>query len=130
MNSIIIIGRIGQDPKKIDAGTKTLAEFSVGVNRPFKNANGESETDWFNVKAWGQTADYVLDYLEKGRQVVVKGRMEARKYEKDGKTQTIWNLVADQVNGLDRPRDDAPKAQPSRRPATQKTDEYDPFGDE
>lgn len=132
MNSISITGRIGSDPEHKSTPTgKAVCKFSVAVNRPIKNANGESEADWFRVEAWGQTADYVANYLEKGRLVAVTGRMQCRKYQdKQGMNRESWELVAERVEGLDRPKDDAPKAQPSRRPATQKTDEYDPFGDE
>lgn len=132
MNNISITGRIGSDPEHKSTSTgKAVCKFSVAVNRPVKNANGESEADWFRVEAWGQTADYVANYLEKGRLVAVTGRMQCRKYQdKQGQNRESWELIAERVEGLDRPKDDAPKAQPSRRPAAQTADEWDPFGDE
>lgn len=97
MNQICIVGRLTADPTEKNFGERTVAEFCVAVNRIKKD-----ETDFFNVKAWGKTAEFCVKYLGKGRLVSVTGRMESRKFEKDGRNQTFWDIVADNVNGLDR----------------------------
>lgn len=99
MNRICVVGRLTMDPKTTTTSSGSLvAEFAVAVDRPMK----KDETDFFNVKAWGKTGEFCANYLGKGRLVSVSGRMESRKFEKDGRTTTYWDLVADQINGLDR----------------------------
>lgn len=105
MNRICIVGRLTDDPKSREVGNQQVAEFSVAVGRIKKD-----ETDFFSVKVWGKQSDFVMNYLSKGRLVSVSGRMESRKFEKDGRTTTYWDIVADQVNGLDR-KDDGEKQQ-------------------
>jgi len=104
MNQINIIGRIGKDPEsRTTTSGKQVASFSVAVNRKFKNQDGEYDSDWFNVTVWGAQSEYVMNYLGKGRLVAVSGRMESRKHE----DKTYWDLVADNVQSLDRPREDS-----------------------
>jgi len=110
VNSICIVGRLTEDPQRKDINGKVVVEFSVAVNR-FK----KDEADFFRVKAWGQTAEFVSSYLSKGRLVSVHGRMESRKAERDGRSTTYWDLVADSVNGLDKkPDGDTMTASPQR----------------
>ncbi len=104
MNKICIVGRLTADPNVRQVGERNVAEFSVAVNR-FK----KDEADFFTVKAWGKTADFCANYLSKGRMVSVDGRMESRKYEKDGRMVTVWDIVADNVNGLDKPSETGSK---------------------
>lgn len=137
MNRIVIIGRLTRDPELRTTSTgKSYAMFSVAVNKRIKPQNeGEPTADFFNVKVWGQTADYVGNYLTKGRLVSVDGRMESRKYtDQQGIQREAWEINADSVSGLDRPRDDAsqsgsnsPKA---AQPTAQSGEEWDPFSDE
>jgi single-strand DNA-binding protein len=100
MNRICIVGRLTADPKSNTVGSgAVVVDFAVAVDRPSKN----SETDFFNVKAWGKTGEFCQSYLNKGRLVSVSGRMESRKHtNQEGKTVTYWDLVADQVSGLDK----------------------------
>lgn len=135
MNKIIIIGRLTRDPEaKTTTNGKTFAIFAVAVDKRFKPQDGSATADFFNVKAWSQTADYVTNYLGKGRLVAVEGRMESRKYtDKDGNQREAWEISADSVQGLDRPRDEgAPSGSGGGRsnaPAPTE-DEYDPFADQ
>jgi single-strand DNA-binding protein len=135
LNKIIIIGRLTRDPELRTTSTgKDVVEFSIAVNKRIKPQEG-ADADFFRVKAWGQTAKYVADYIGRGRLVAVDGRLESRKYtDKDGNNREIVEIVADNVNGLDRPREDNRKAnhdEDVREPVTgQLGDEYDPFGDE
>ncbi|RYG34781.1 single-stranded DNA-binding protein [bacterium] len=146
MNQIVIVGRLTRDPEaRTTQNGKTFATFAVAVNKRIKPTNpDERDADFFNVKVWNQTADYVTSYLGKGRLVSVSGRMESRKYvDKEGVNREIWEINADQVNGLDRPKDDGDSApsggnydRPAARPAAPRAataapaeDEYDPFAD-
>jgi single-strand DNA-binding protein len=105
---------------RVTTSGTNVTEFSLAVDNPLN----KEQTSFFRVKAWGKTAEFVANYLSKGRLVSVDGRLEQRTYEKDGQKREIVEVVAERVQGLDRPKDDAPKA------ATAITDEYDPFGDE
>lgn len=98
MNVICIVGRMTADPETKQVGDKELAEFTVAVNKYKKD-----EADFFSVKAWGKQAEFIRNYLGKGRMVSVNGRMESRKYEKDGRKVTVWEISADNVSGLDKP---------------------------
>lgn len=89
----IICGRICQDPETVAAGSTTVTRFSVAVNRPGK----AEKPDFYNVKAWGATGLFVESRLGKGAGVIIEGRMEFDKVEKDGQTRTYCNLNADRV---------------------------------
>lgn len=104
MNNISIVGRVGADPTlKYTKTGVAVATFSVAVTSDFKNANGERDTTWFECVAWKQTAEFVCNYLGKSRLVAVTGRMQRRQYDaQDGTKRTVWELVANTVNGLDK----------------------------
>jgi len=141
LNRIALVGRLTRDPELRTTSTgKNFVNFSIAVTKRIKPSDpNERDADFFNIKAWGQTADYVNNYLTKGRLVSVDGRMESRRYtDKDGNNREIWEVVADNVAGLDRPRDDAGSGGGSAsgsgggggRVAEPADDEYDPFADE
>ena len=127
MNNISIVGRLGADPVlKYTPSGVAVTELRVAVNRDFKNAQGEREADWFNVTAWRQTAEYCANFLAKGRLVAVTGRMQRRQYEKDGVRHTVWDLMANTVNGLDK----APEGSERQDAGSDEPLQDDPFADE
>lgn len=83
-NSVQLIGRLGQDPevKKLTSG-KSLATFSIATSDVYRNAQGEKveDTQWHNVVAWGRQAEIVGDYLKKGAEVALEGKLVHRSYE-------------------------------------------------
>lgn len=126
MNLIAITGRLVADPEARQVGGKTVANLRIAVDRRFKGKDGPS-ADFFRVEVWGQAADYCEKYLGKGRLVAATGRMECRQYtDAAGNKRESWELKADSVEGLDRPRDDAERPV-ADHPAS---DDYDPFQDE
>jgi len=131
LNRITLCGRLTRDPELRTTSTgKDVVEFSIAVNKRIKPAEG-ADADFFRVKAWGQTASYVGEYIGRGRLVSVDGRLESRKYtDKDGNNREIVEIVADNVNALDRPKEDAEPRQESRGKARPAPDAYDPFADE
>ncbi len=145
LNRIVLIGRLVRDPDPRTTNTgKSVVEFSIAVDKKFKSQDPSQPTaDFFRVKAWEKTADFVSNYLTKGRLVAVEGRLETRKYvDKDGNNREVYEIVADNVSGLDKPRDDAGGGAPAasgggtqsyNRPAVTAAPaegEYDPFADE
>ena len=83
-NKVQLIGNLGQDPEimNMENGTK-LAKFSIATSDSYKNAKGEKveDTQWHNIVAWGKTAEIVENYLVKGKQVAIEGKLTHRSYE-------------------------------------------------
>lgn len=129
INRIVLIGRLTRDPESRTTGTgKSVVSFSIAVQKRMKPQDGSPDADFFNISAWGKTAEYVSNYLGKGRLVAVDGRLQSRKYTgSDGVNREVVEVVADNVQGLDRPKDDTDSA-PKHAPAAT-VDEYDPFED-
>ncbi len=81
MNKIIVIGNLGRDPEmRYTPSGQSVTSFSVASNRRYRTADGEQreETMWFNVNAWGRQAEICNQYLTKGSQVYVEGRLTTR----------------------------------------------------
>ena len=100
-NKVQLIGNLGQDPEivNLDNGGK-LAKFSVATNEIYKNSKGEKVTDtqWHNVVAWGKTAEIVENYLAKGNEVAVEGKLIHRSYEnKEGEKRYITEVVCNEL---------------------------------
>lgn len=99
LNKVIIMGRLGKDPelKRTQSGT-AVASFPLAVDRDFKGQNGEKETDWIDVVAWRNTAEFVSKYFTKGRVAAVEGRLQTRKWkDKDGNNRVSVEVIADNV---------------------------------
>lgn len=123
-NVITITGRLTRDPEpRTMASGERLAKFSVAVT----NYGKDKGTTFFDCSIFGRQAEYVLENLTKGRQVLVTGRHESNK---GSNGVTYWELKANQVNGLDRPKDEAQPSANTRTQTTGGADEYDPFADE
>lgn len=122
MNKAILIGRLTADPEltTINSGVD-VCRFTLAINRPFKNQNGENQTDFLNIVVWRAAAANCHKYLQKGSQCAVIGSIQTRSYEgNDGNKRYVTEIVADNVEFLGRSNssnDDygEPAAQP--RPA-------------
>lgn len=92
INQVTLVGRTGQDPelKHFDSGS-VKASFSLAVNRPGSKEN--RQTDWFNVEAWGRTAEIVGEYLKKGREVAVSGRLATRTWQDNAGNEREWMWI-------------------------------------
>ena len=100
LNKIFIMGRLTRDPelRRTQTGTP-VASFSLAVDRDFKDkSTGERATDFIDVVAWRQTAEFVSHYFSKGRMAVVEGRLQIRDWtDKDGNKRRSAEVVADSV---------------------------------
>ena len=108
LNRIIIMGRLVADPElRTTPGGVTVATVRLAVDRDFRNKQtGERETDFINVVAWRQTAEFVSRYFAKGRMAVVEGRLQIRPYtDRDGNKRTAAEVVAENVYFGDSRRD-------------------------
>ncbi len=116
LNRIIVMGRMTRDPelRRTNSGT-AVASFTVAVDRDFKSQSGEKETDFIDVVAWRNTAEFVSKYFSKGRMAVVEGRLQLRDWtDKDGNKRRSAEIVADSVYFGDSKRDggDAVQSEP------------------
>lgn len=103
-NKAIIIGRLGSDPelRNTQSGT-AVCNMSVATNRTWRDQNNQTqeETEWHRVVAWGSLAETCANYLEKGRQICVEGRLQTREWQDDdGNTRYSTEIVANNVQFL------------------------------
>ena len=101
------MGRLTKDPelRRTPSGT-AVATFSIAVDRDFKGKDGERETDFIDIVAWRQTAEFVSKFFTKGRMAVVEGRLQIREYtNKDGQKRRVAEIVADNIYFGDSKRD-------------------------
>ena len=103
INNVTIIGRTTKDIelRATSSGTNN-ASFTLAVERNFKNANGEKETDFINCVAWRKTAEILAQYAPKGSLIGVRGRIQTRNYENNqGVRVYVTEIVADEVQLID-----------------------------
>lgn len=104
MNCVVLIGRLTKDPelRYIPGSGKPVATFTIAVNRPFKNKEGQYEADFIPIQVWGRTAENCANYLQKGRQAAVSGRLQIRTYDdQQGQRRWVTEVVADRVEFLE-----------------------------
>ena len=108
LNKIFIMGRLTKDPElRRTPGGTAVTSFALAVDRDFKGQNGEKETDFIEVVAWRNTAEFVAKYFGKGRAAVVEGRLQIRDWkDKDGNNRRSAEVVADNVYFADSKKDD------------------------
>ncbi len=105
MNQVALVGRITRDVEVSMSGNgREVCRFTVAVNRTFKNPNGEYDADFISCVAFGQTANFMGRYIEKGRLVSVTGRIQTGSYERDGQRIYTTDVVVDNIQGLDQRR--------------------------
>lgn len=117
LNRCAIIGNIGKDPEVRSVGDSQVAQFSVAVTERWKNKAGEQQesTEWFNIVAWRGLASVAQQYLNKGMQVYVEGKIKTRSWEaEDGSKRYITELIADSIQMLG--KKEAGQQQQSRTP--------------
>lgn len=102
MNKVILIGNLTRDPDygETQSGI-SFCNFSIAVNRPYSDSNGERQTDFFNIKTWRGQADNCAKYLRKGSKVGVVGSLQTRTYEdNDGNKRNVTEIIANEVEFL------------------------------
>lgn len=101
INQVVLVGRLTKavDLRYTQSG-HAVASFTIAVDRPFKNAQGEKETDFINGNVWKKQAENMANYTDKGSLVGITGRIQVRNYEKDGKRVYVTEVVAENVKFL------------------------------
>ena len=112
LNKVMIIGHLGKDPEmRYTPSGRPVTTFTVAVSRSWSSADGErhAETEWFNIVAWGNLAEICKQYLTKGQQVYVEGRLQTRRWDdKEGQKQTSIEIVAGEMMMLGDRREPSP----------------------
>lgn len=103
MNKITLLGRLTKDVELKLIGDRPLAEFSLAVNRKYKNAQGERETDFFNCKLWGKTAETLQQHTMKGQQLLVSGRVENRTFvNQEGQNVKFTEVIVEEFDFVEK----------------------------
>ncbi len=120
VNKAILVGRLGKDPElRYTPNGRAVASFPLATDRRWKSQDGQpqSETTWHNVVAWGRQAEVIKEYMSKGRQLFVEGRISNRSYEdKDGNKRWISEVVVENFTFLG-DRGDSGQGRPSSGPS-------------
>lgn len=100
LNHIVTMGRLTADPiRRVTASGIPVTSFSIACDRDFKNSDGEKVTDFLDIVAWRNTAEFVSKYFTKGRMAVVDGRLQLRDWiDREGNKRRSAEIVANSVN--------------------------------
>ena len=101
LNKVMLIGRLGHEPEmRYTPSGRPLTKFQLAVNRSWKSADGEkkTETEWFNVVTWGKLAEICNQYLSKGQQVYIEGRLHSRQWQdEEGSNHSSVEVIAQEM---------------------------------
>ena len=101
LNKVMIIGRLGRDPEmRYTPSGRPVTTFTVATSRTWNTSEGERrvETEWFNIVAWGNLAEICKQYLSKGQQVYIEGRLQTRNWDdSEGNKHTSVEIVANEM---------------------------------
>lgn len=102
MNKVVLIGNLTREPELSETPSGVaVCKFSIAVNRDYTNADGDRETDFFNITVWRGRAENCGKYLKKGNKVAIVGSLQNRSYEdKDGVKRNVTDVVANNVEFL------------------------------
>ncbi len=124
VNKVILLGRLGRDPETRDANGTPVCHLAVATSRRYKDRNGErqEETEWHIVVLFGRAAEIAQQYLLKGSEVYIEGRLRTRSYEKDGIKRYSTEIIGEQMQLGARAAEGAGK--PAQAPATTTAAQY------
>lgn len=139
MNKVVLMGRLTRDPEvRYTPSQKVVCSFTLAVDRPFVNQQGQREADFIPVVVWGKAAELCGTSLAKGHRILVEGRMQVRNYDgKDGVKHYITEIIANNVEFIEKKADSANRTiapntaaqapAPATAPANTPFDEEIPF---
>ena len=125
VNRVILLGRLGRDPKTSDAQGLAICRLALATTRRYKGRDGEKkeETEWHNVVVFGKTAEVAQQYLVKGSEVYIEGRLHTRKYtDKQGVERYAAEVICESLQLGERPQGKSTSA--SSAPATTTAAQY------
>ena len=127
VNKVILIGHLGRDPEtRTTQSGQTVANFTLATTERFK---GEDRTEWHRIVVWGKLAEICAQYLTKGKQVYIEGRIQAREWEdKEGNKKTTTEIVANEMRMLGSKGDSPSQGGGWQKPAAKPSGGYPPAG--
>ena len=96
MNKVILLGRLGKDPElKYTANGKAYCNLNLATSESWKDKDGNKQesTEWHRLTSWGRQAEVMAEYLKKGSQILVTGKLKTRDYEKDGQKHYMTEVI-------------------------------------
>ena len=131
MNAVQLLGRFTRENEFKELGSTSVFRNNIAVQRNFKNKDGERESDFINVVAFGKTAELLNQYFGKGQQIAVQGRIQTGSYEKeDGTRVYTTDVVVDQFDFVGSKNDNAQPATATVAKATSSPFEAVDFADD
>ena len=122
MNRVILTGRLTKDIDVRQKGEMSIGKFSIAVNRPYKNSEGEYETDFFNCVMFNVNS-YIKENLLKGVSVAIDGRIQNSSYEVEGERRVSTDILVERIEVMNKPKD-IPTDKLRTRTEVQQTFEY------
>ena len=111
VNRVILLGRLGRDPKTSDAQGLAICRLALATTRRYKGRDGKEETEWHNVVVFGKTAEVAQQYLVKGSEVYIEGRLHTRKYtDKQGVERYATEVICESLQLGAKPQGTVPAA--------------------
>jgi single-strand DNA-binding protein len=130
VNKVILVGRLGRDPETRYTGSgQAVANFTLATDSTYKDRAGERQkrTEWHRIVAWGKLAEICQQYLKKGSQVFIEGRLQTREWEdKSGQKRSTTEIVASDMRMLGSRGDAAAAAGAGAAPSVSRAAEYEP----
>jgi len=105
LNNVSLVGRLTKDPELIVVNEKSVVNFTLAVNRNYKDSSGETPADFIQCQAWDRPANFIGSYVKKGNLVSIVGSINTRTYEKDGSTRYVTEVNVSSVQQLERKSD-------------------------
>lgn len=131
MNQVTLVGRLTKDPElRYTPNGVAVATFTIAVNRPFANQQGERESDFINCQAWRKQAENLCNFQQKGNLIGVVGSIQTRNYEgQDGKRIYVTEVLADRIAFLEKVSKPSSEQETGFRNENQKPSD-DPFANQ
>ena len=130
MNSVNLIGRLSNSPEiRHTANNQVVCRFTLAVTRRFKNQAGDYEADFINCVAFSKTAELIGNYVEKGQQLAVEGRIQTGSYTaQDGSKRYTTDVVVENITFINSKRKNEPQAE-NQTQSSEKEDIFADFGE-
>lgn len=132
MNSIVLMGRLVKDPEvRYTQSGKVVCQFTLAVDKPFTNQNGQKEADFIPIVVWGKIAEIAGNSLSKGHRALVEGRLQIRNYQaKDGSKRYVSEVIAERFEFVEKRADVAPQQPAAQQGGMESFGSEVPFDEE
>ncbi|WP_303832418.1 single-stranded DNA-binding protein [Snodgrassella alvi] len=122
VNKVILVGRLGRDPEtRYIPNGEAITNFSLATDEQWRDRNGERQTrtEWHNVSLYGKLGEIANQYLRKGSQVFIEGKIQSRKYtDKDGIERMVYNIIGNEMKMLGNRNDGSDSGNNNTAPST------------